>query len=223
VIQAQGAGTTLRQHRPAETGEALDTIVSAGRGALAETRRLLGVVRQAPGTEPELAPLPQLAGLTELVAGVRRAGTPVELHVEGAARPLEAVVELSAYRIIQEALTNTIKHAGPAATATVRVSYGDSELRVEVTDDGPGPAGIREEVTARGHGLAGMRTRAESLGGELTAGPASGTAGAGPAGFRVRASLPLRAPQDARIAEAGPVPPSGQIPPAPHIPRVPAR
>ncbi len=221
VIQAQGAGAALRQHHPAETGEALDTIVSSGRGALAETRRLLGVVRQAPGSRPELAPLPRLAGLTELVAGVRRAGTPVELHVEGAARPLEAVVELSAYRIIQEALTNTIKHAGPAATATVRVRYGVSELGIEVTDDGPGPP-ARHQVTAGGHGLAGMLTRAATLGGELTTGPADGVAGTGPAGFRVRARLPLRVPQDAQIPDTGQAARSGQIPPAPPARRVPA-
>jgi signal transduction histidine kinase len=198
VIQAQGAGSALRRRRPEQAGEALDAIVAAGRDALAETRTLLGVVRQLDDNEPALAPQPSLAGLGPLIDQVRRAGTPVELRIEGIPRALAAGVELSAYRIIQEGLTNTIKHAGPCAAASVRIAYGEAELVVEVTDDGratagaspgtasprpasPGPAGD----SPAGHGLSGMRARAAMLGGEVTAGPAAA------GGFRVRARLPL--------------------------------
>jgi signal transduction histidine kinase len=181
VIQAQGAGSALRRRYPDEAGAALDAIVATGRGALAETRTLLGVVHQPGDTEPALAPQPSLAGLGQLVGQVRQAGTPVELRIEGSPRVLAAGVELSAYRIIQEGLTNTIKHGGPSAAAAVRISYGEAELIVEITDNGcattdPGPPG---------RGLSGMLARAAVLGGEVTAGP--DTAG----GFRVWARLPL--------------------------------
>ena len=184
VIQAQGAGSALRRRRAAETGEALDAIVSTGRSALAETRRLLGVVRRP--AEPELAPQPGLGDLAALAARVRRAGTPVELYVTGMARPLADGIELSAYRIIQEALTNTMKHGGPGAAASVRVHYAAAELTVEITDDGPRPDGARPgDGAPGGQGLAGMRARVAMLGGELTTGPRDG------AGFRVHARLPL--------------------------------
>ena len=186
VIQAQGAGAALRRRHPEDTAGALDAIVATGRDALAETRRLLGVVRRAPAAGLELAPQPDLEGLPELVAKVRQAGTPVELRMAGAARRLAPGVELSAYRIIQEALTNTIKHGGPAATATVSVRYGDDDLTVEVTDDGAGAAGGNGWVPGGGQGLPGMRARVAMLGGELSAGPAV------PAGFRVAATLPLQ-------------------------------
>jgi signal transduction histidine kinase len=193
VIQAQGAGAALRRRHPEDTAGALDAIVATGRGALAETRRLLGVVRRAPAAGLELAPQPDLEGLPELVAKVRRAGTPVQLRIAGAARRLAPGVELSAYRIIQEALTNTIKHGGPAATATVSVRYGDDDLTVEVTDDGAGAAGGNGPIHGGGQGLPGMRARAAMLGGELSAGPAV------PAGFRVAATLPLQPPPGAEI------------------------
>jgi len=186
VIQAQGAGAALRRRHPEDTASALDAIVATGRDALTETRRLLGVVRRAPAAGLELAPQPDLEGLPELVAKVRQAGTPVELRMAGAARRLAPGVELSAYRIIQEALTNTIKHGGPAATATVSVRYGDDDLTVEVTDDGAGAAGGNGWVPGGGQGLPGMRARVAMLGGELSAGPAA------PAGFRVAATLPLQ-------------------------------
>jgi len=210
VIQAQGAGSALRRRRAAETNEALDAIVTTGRGALAEVRRLLGVVRRPAGAEPELAPQPGLGDLPALAARVRRAGTPVQLRVTGMVRPLAGGIELSAYRIIQEALTNTMKHADPGATAVVGVHYASTELTVEITDDGdrriPGDRPDRPEnldtertVVSRGpdavqalggdapggHGLAGMKARVAMLGGELIAGPRNG------AGFRVRARLPV--------------------------------
>ena len=184
VIQAQGAGSALRRRRSAETGEALNAIVTTGRGALAEVRRLLGVVRRPADAdpEPELAPQPGLGDLPALAARVRRAGTPVQLRVTGTVRPLASGVELSAYRIIQEALTNTMKHAGPGATAVVGVHYAGPEVVVEITDDGVRGLGGN---APGGHGLAGMQARAAMLGGELTAGPCDGS------GFRVRAQLPV--------------------------------
>jgi signal transduction histidine kinase len=192
VIQAQGAGSALRRRRPAETGEALDAIVTTGRGGLAETRRLLGVVRRPSGPgDPELAPQPSLGGLAALAARVRGAGTPVELNVTGLVRPLDGGIELSAYRIIQEALTNTMKHGGPGASASVGVHYAVGELTVEVTDDGtgPGPDGPGGPDPAgqglAGQGLPGMRARVAMLGGELAVGRAGGR------GFRVRARLPV--------------------------------
>jgi signal transduction histidine kinase len=211
VIQAQGAAASLRRRHPADAGDALDAIVTTGRGALTETRRLLGAVRSGPGSGPgggpELAPQPGLADLAGLVTRIRQTGTRVDLRIEGVPRPLPEGVELSAYRIIQEGLTNAIKHGGPAVTATVRVCYGDADVCLEVVDDGPGTgaanghdgqsAAIRDAGLDRGdgpppgttgHGLAGMRARAAMLGGELTAGP-------DPAGgFRVHARLPLGVP-----------------------------
>ena len=210
VIQAQGAGSALRRRQPGETGEALDAIVTTGRGALAETRRLLGVVRRPAGAEPELATQPRLGDLPALAARVRHAGTPVQLRVTGTVRPLADSIELSAYRIIQEALTNTMKHGGPGATAVVGAHYADTELIIEITDDGdrrvPADRPLRRAtidaeraVDSRGrdgargpggdppggHGLAGMRARVAMLGGELAAGPRNGP------GFRVRARLPV--------------------------------
>jgi signal transduction histidine kinase len=186
VIQAQGAGSALRRRQIAETGAALDVIVATGRGALSETRRLLGVVRRAAGTEPELAPQPGLDDLPALAAGVRGTGTPVQLRVTGAIRPLADGIELSAYRIIQEALTNTMKHGGPGAAAMVAVHYAGSELVIEITDDGAPSTGHAPHASgAGGHGLAGMKARVAMLGGELAAGPRDGT------GFSVRARLPV--------------------------------
>lgn len=188
VIQAQGGGAALRLQHPEQASAAFGAIITTGRGALAETRRLLGVVRRHPADDLEFAPQPGLDRLSELVGQVRRAGTPVELYVEGEPRPLAAGVELSAYRIIQEGLTNTIKHGGPGAAATVRVSYRAADIWVEVTDDGRGLDGKGAEHPPGGHGLRGMQTRVGMLGGEFDAGPlASG-------GFRVRARLPLRDP-----------------------------
>jgi len=196
VIQAQGAGSALRRQQPAETGTALAAIVTTGRGALAETRRLLGVVRcpagpggpDARGSQGnlELAPQPGLADLAALAARVRGAGIAVELLVTGMVRPLDGGIELSAYRIVQEALTNTMKHGGPGAAASVVVRYAAAELTVEITDDGTGPVPAAPVPgSSAGHGLAGMRARVAMLGGGLTAGPLDGS------GFRVRAWLPL--------------------------------
>jgi signal transduction histidine kinase len=188
VIQAQGGGAALRLKHPEQADSAFRAIITTGRGALAETRRLLGVVRRDPADDLELAPQPGLDRLSELVGQVRRAGTRVELCVEGEPRPLAAGVELSAYRIIQEGLTNTIKHGGPGVSATVRVSYRPADIWVEVADDGRGLDGRGPQLPPGGHGLQGMQTRVEMLGGEFEARPLAG------GGFRVRARLPLRDP-----------------------------
>jgi signal transduction histidine kinase len=181
VIQAQGAGSALRRGHSGVAADALNAIVATGRGALAETRGLLGVIRTQ---EADLAPLPALRDLPALVASIRQAGTPVRLEITGEARPLPDGVELSAFRIIQEALTNTMKHAGPDAAAAVSVRYADDGLELDITDTGCGPAdGSSADGIAAGHGLAGMRARVALLGGELWTGAAPG------AGYRVRARL----------------------------------
>jgi signal transduction histidine kinase len=135
---------------------------------------------RAPSDREALAPPPALSQVDALVDQVRHAGLPVELELAGASRPLPPGLELSAYRLVQEALTNTLKHAGPAR-AQVHVRYGAQALEVEVCDDGVGP----RTGTPPGHGIAGMRERVGMFGGDLEAGP-------GPSGgFRVAARFPL--------------------------------
>jgi signal transduction histidine kinase len=177
VVQAEAGAAAGGP--PDRVEEAFDAIADTGRTALAELRRLLGVLR-SPGEAGPREPQPGVAQLEPLVESVRRAGLPVEVRVEGADRPLPPGVDLSAYRIVQEALTNSVKHAGPAR-ASVLLRYGERDLELEVVDDGRGP----RTGSAAGHGLAGMRERTALLGGELDAGPAPG------GGFTVRARLPL--------------------------------
>jgi signal transduction histidine kinase len=189
VVQA-GAARRLVDGDPAKARQALTSIESTGRQALAEMRRLLGVLRrdgddrigEAAGN---LAPQPSLADLDTLVSGAEEAGLEVELQVEGAPRPLAAGIDLSAYRIVQEALTNCIKHAG-AAKATVRLCYGREDLELQVLDNGRGVVGWRDSGRENGgHGLIGMRERVAVFGGSLDVGPRPG------GGFRVDARLPL--------------------------------
>ncbi|HXL44153.1 MAG TPA: histidine kinase [Gaiellaceae bacterium] len=178
VVQARGGRRSLATE-PEEAQEAFDSIEATAVEALAEMRRLLGVLRKG-DEELALAPQPSLRHLGTLVAQVREAGLPVELSVEGETTALPPGVDLSAYRIIQEALTNALKHAGPA-TARVLVRYGPEDLEVEVTDTGRRPTG----GDGSGHGLVGMRERVTLFGGQLEAGrPGEG-------GFAVRARLPL--------------------------------
>ena len=181
VVQAQGASAALHSH-PDDASAALDAIVSTGRQSLAEMRRLLGISRpEAEGGGAALAPQPGIALLPELIDDVRGAGVPVELTVEGPARDLPPSVDLSAFRIVQEGLTNTMKHAGRGATACVCVRYLSDGVEVEVDDTG---AGASSAADGRGNGLRGMRERAGLLGGRLEAGPRAG------GGFQVRAWLP---------------------------------
>ena len=175
VLQARGA----RHADAADRGEALDAIEATGANALAEMRRLLHMLR-AEDEDIALAPQPSLAHLDLLVAQVRDAGLPVELRVEGERRELPPGVDVSAYRIVQEALTNVLKHAGPAR-ARVTVRYKPDTLELEIADTGTAAA----NGDGAGHGLAGMRERVAIFGGELASGPRRD------GGFEIRARLPL--------------------------------
>ncbi|WP_370351977.1 sensor histidine kinase [Catenulispora sp. EB89] len=172
---------------PEPVAAALGTIRDASKNGLRELRAILAVLRQVDDAESSAptAPTPDLDGLPALLDTVRASGLPVSVEITGERRRLPAAVELAAYRIVQESLTNTLRHAGPA-TATVRIRYGDEELDVRVTDDGVGAENTGSETLhGSGHGLIGMRERALATGGTLQAHP-------GPAGgFLVRARLPL--------------------------------
>jgi signal transduction histidine kinase len=167
----------------AEDREALDDVERAGRTALAEMRRLLGAMRRD-GDGVDLSPQPGLDRLESLADEVGRAGLPVRLHVEGEAGPLPRAVDLSAYRIVQEGLTNALKHAG-ASHADVTVRYETDELRLEVRDDGVGTA----STDGLGHGLVGIRERVKIYGGEMSAGAAP------EGGFVLSARLPREGSQ----------------------------
>ncbi|HJW58044.1 MAG TPA: sensor histidine kinase, partial [Actinomycetota bacterium] len=199
-VQA-GVALHLMDEQPGQSRTALVAIKQASNDALGELRSVLDVLRQGDEAEPR-SPASGLAQLDSLVAGAAATGLEVRTRVEGAPRPLPAGTDLAAFRIVQESLTNVTRHAGPAASATVRIGYGPDELVVEVTDDGRAaaagngvePASGRRATTydrqarrsARpGQGLVGMRERAQSLGGSLEAGPRPG------GGFRVLARLPL--------------------------------
>jgi signal transduction histidine kinase len=239
TVQA-AAATQLLRDRPDEAAESLKAIRAASKDGLRELRAILNVLRTADGDEAAdpTQPTPGLSRLDALVAGVRAAGLPVVVTVTGQPRALPAVTDLSAFRIIQEALTNTLRHAGPA-TAAVTVDYGPGALRVEVTDTGRGltdsaaeaayaafvieagfpvPAAIAVSLDsgsagpgAAGHGLRGMRERAAAAGGTIDIGPLAA------GGFRVAASLPL---------DGRPAPPAAGAPPAtraePAVPAEPA-
>ena len=162
VVQAAAAGDIFDTN-PARAREALASIESTGRAALAELRRLLGTVRNG---DASYAPQPGLAGLDALADHVRAAGIEVDVRVEGASAPLAAGVDLAAYRIVQEALTNTLKHAA-ATRATVTVRHLGSRIELEVVDDGV----VATRGDGTGHGIIGMRERASLYGGEIRAEP----------------------------------------------------
>jgi signal transduction histidine kinase len=164
--------------------KAIGSVGDASREALLEMRRLLDVLRVDHGTDSDYSPQPGLAVLDELVDRARGAGLRVDVVITGPARPLPPGPDLCAYRVVQESLTNVLKHAGPAA-ARIAVDYGEQTLTVKVTDDGHQPAAHYDSVTS--HGIRGMRERAELYGGVLTAGPAE------TGGFAVIARLPIGA------------------------------
>jgi signal transduction histidine kinase len=183
VIVVQAAAERRALPDGAEsTGAALEQIERTGREALVELRRLLGVLRRGEDDAPARAPQPGLAVLDELVAQVRDAGLSVDVRIEGDPTALPPGVDLSAYRIVQEALTNALKHAH-ARRAEVVLGFGTGELRLDVRDDGRGNGA--PVVPGGGHGLAGMRERAQLYGGELAAGRRVD----GP-GFEVKARIP---------------------------------
>ncbi|MGH3312333.1 MAG: sensor histidine kinase [Streptomyces sp.] len=197
VVQADGAAYVL-DTAPEQTRQALETISGTGRQALAEMRRLLGVLRTGEATAGsaaagrpgpgEYGPQPGVDQLSELIEQVRGAGLTVNFTIEGTPRPLPSSIELTAYRVVQEALTNTRKHGGPNVGATVRLSYGDGELSLLAEDDGRGAQRDLYEdggADGLGHGLIGMRERVGMVGGGLETGPRPG------GGFRISAVLPL--------------------------------
>ncbi len=181
VVQASAA-RRIADREPDRAADAARLIERTGREALAELRHLFGPVRRGEGEE---LGSPGIAGVRQLTQRARDAGLPVTLRIEGERRPLPSGVDLAAYRVIQEALTNSLKHAGPAQ-ADVLVRYDPGALTLEISDDGVGPdANLEPIAVGGGHGLVGMRERVALYGGELDAGRRRG------GGFAVRARLPL--------------------------------
>ena len=180
-VQA-GVAAHVLPTQPEVVAEALQAIKTASKEGLRELRAILNVLRQADDSDP-VQPAPGLAQLDALVEGARRAGLPITLAVAGEPFPLPAAVDLAAYRIVQESLTNTIRHAGPA-DATVKLRYQPDEITIDVTDTGSGSAPGAVGGTA-GHGQAGMRERAAAVGGTVQTGPRPG------GGYQVTARLPV--------------------------------
>ena len=198
TVQA-GVGRRLMAKRPEEAGAALESIEMIGRTAQDELRVVLGLLRDEEAGAAALTPAPRLADLKELADTVRASGTPVELRTSGTDRQLSQALELTLYRVVQEALTNVVRHA-PQARATVDVTVSAAQVRLEVTDDG-GPAGQagdakggaaagqeRPGIPGPGHGIVGMRERIGAFGGWLVAEPLGG-------GFRVLAEVPIEDPR----------------------------
>jgi signal transduction histidine kinase len=185
ISQAHGAQYAA-QRQPERATEALDKIAQTGRESLADMRNLLAVLRSgdAPNEtpDPQRTPQPGLGDLPDLVQRVRRAGLPVRHHSSGTPRRLGHTRELAVYRLVQESLTNTLKHAGPNVTAELRLQWSEQQLTVTVADDGRGPAPA--DAAPGGHGLIVMRERLAAVGGSMTAGARAG------GGFEVRAALP---------------------------------
>jgi len=182
VVQAQGAAAALDRH-PERSATALQHVIEVGRSSLSEMRRLLTAERAEPaGEDARLAPLPGIGTIPDLVDQLRSAGMRIDLHIDGVPDVLPPTVDLSAYRIVQEALTNTLKHAGPDAGAWVRLEFDPELLRIEVTDDG---RGLAEGMDGCGNGLRGIAERVAMLGGALETGQAADR------GFRLGATLPV--------------------------------
>jgi signal transduction histidine kinase len=184
---AEGAAAASASS-PERAAEAMRTVALTGRRALADTRRLLGVLREKPEQNPELdagealQPVPGIAQLDALIGQVRSAGLETNVEITGKAPDMPAGAQLAVYRLVQESLTNTLKHGGPGAHARVRLRFLPGELRVDVDDDG---AGSSPETASAGGGLPGMKERIRAYGGDVAAGPRQ------PAGWAVSARLPL--------------------------------
>lgn len=181
IAQADGGRYAGKADPEAATG-ALEAIAATGRQALADMRSLLGVLRE--GSGEEYAPQPDIAAIPGLVEDVRSSGLDVDLIVEGEPRPLPAGPQLAAYRIVQESLTNVLKHAGPAGRAWVRLQWRPDALELSVLDDGRGASAAMIRSDGEGQGVRGMVERATLHGGRLEAGPRTG------GGFGVHAALP---------------------------------
>jgi signal transduction histidine kinase len=178
-----GVALDVLSDHPQQAVEALAAIKAASKDALKELRIVLGALRNS-DKEGDHSSAPGLGRLDALVASTSAAGVPTEACVVGRPRPLPVAVDIAAFRVVQEALTNVLRHAGPA-TASVRVTYERDGLIVEVEDDGDGAASAAKESEGSGQGIVGMQERARALGGWLEAGPRPGR------GFRVRARLPV--------------------------------
>ena len=181
IALSDGAAASAGSSPRAAT--AMRTVSATGRQALADTRRLLSGPATDDGPDSERKPLPDLSELDALIARVRAAGLPVSYELQGAPDSLSAGAQLTIYRLAQEALTNTLKHAGAGASAVVRLLYLPGEVRLDIEDDGAGASAPQPETAGRG--LAGMQQRVQTFGGEVQAGPRS------PAGWRVSARLRL--------------------------------
>ncbi len=184
VTLSDGAAAKIAS-APEQAAEVMRTVSATGRLALSDTRRLLGVLRDRDDDVAARAPLPDVARLDELIDRVRTAGLRVRYEVEGAPPADAAAVQLALYRIVQESLTNTMKHAGRDATATVRIRYGRDEVCVEVTDDGIGGTSIggSSDGSTAGRGLVGMRERVQAFAGDVRSEPRT------PRGWLVAARL----------------------------------
>jgi signal transduction histidine kinase len=180
VVLHAGAAQRIIDQKPDLAGEALGSIETTGRQALGDIERMLGILR-APDEAAQVDVTPGMGQLDTLCSQVREAGLPVTLAVEGEVRPLPASLDLTAYRIVQEALTNTLKHAGKTR-ASVTVRYEEKALVLEVLDEG---RGVTPATAGGGRGLLGMRERVATFRGDLEAGPRP------EGGFGVRARLPL--------------------------------
>jgi signal transduction histidine kinase len=184
LINVQASmGLDLMDSQPEQARAALTAIKSASKEALEELRTMLTTLRHDDDVAPR-SPAPGLDRIPELIELTRAAGLTVEVEITGKAPPLPAAVQLAAYRIIQESLTNVTRHAGQVRV-TVRVTYDDADVRVEIDDDGPAPSAGASAIGA-GSGITGMRERATALGGGLSAGFRHG------GGFRVSARIPVR-------------------------------
>jgi signal transduction histidine kinase len=188
VIAVQAAaGREIVHADPYRAATVFATIEEVGRESLAELRRMLGVLRDTGDSGTALSPQPGIADIPGVVAQSSTSGVTTELVIEGQQRALAPGIELAAYRVVQEALTNVLKHAGPSTSAVVRIAYGTNELTVAVSDDGRGAATALPGGS--GHGLIGMRERVEIYGGTFSAGARPG------GGYDVLAVLPI-APSD---------------------------
>jgi signal transduction histidine kinase len=185
TVQA-GAAKEIVHADPDAAEQSLAEIEAVGRESLNEMRRMLGVLRSGDDDTSSFEPTPRLDDVLALVSHCNEAGVPTTLQVTGTQRELPAGVGLAVYRVVQEALTNVLKHAGTPARADVRLDFGETSLEIEVTDDGR-DAGNSAPATAGGQGLIGMSERVEAYGGELTTQPRTG------GGYRVRAVLPIEA------------------------------
>ncbi|MFV1970184.1 MAG: sensor histidine kinase [Acidimicrobiia bacterium] len=183
TVQASAAGRVIDTD-PSEAKRSMQIVEDAGRRGLTEMRRLLGLLRET--GDLQLDPQPGLDSLESLAHQLTDAGLPVEMKIEGTRRDLPVGIDLNAFRIVQESLTNTARHAGPEATADVLVTYRENELEIDVSDDGRGAAeNLVSSGHGHGHGLIGMEERVSLLDGSLSAGPRTG------GGYRVRATIPI--------------------------------